>query len=73
MKYNIPLVEFPKHVTESEILIDEELPQIRMKNIVVPRATKAVPKGAFHEKKLKNQKVNVRKTRADRSRSKKKK
>ncbi|MCL4105711.1 UNVERIFIED_CONTAM: hypothetical protein GTU68_028588 [Idotea baltica] len=64
MKYAIPLNEFPENVEISDVLIDEELPKIIMKNVIVPRATKAEIGGAFHEKKDKNKKTNQKLTRA---------
>lgn len=73
MKYNIPLAPFPEGVPVSEILIDEELPEVKMKNIVVPRATKPTPGAAFHEKKDKNKKTNQKVTRADKMKLKYKK
>ncbi len=66
MKYAIPLNKFPEHVEISEILTEDEIPKIIMKNIVVPRATKIEEGGAaFHEKKDKNKKVNAKVRRAD--------
>jgi ATP-dependent RNA helicase RhlE len=73
MKYNIPLSPFPEDVIVSDVLIDEELPQIKMKNVVVPRATKPEPGAAFHEKKDKNKKTNQKLTRADKMKLKYKK
>jgi ATP-dependent RNA helicase RhlE len=58
MKYAIPLKDFPVEVEISDILIDDEIPKIKMKNIVVPRSAKIEESGAFHEKKDKNKKVN---------------
>ncbi len=67
MKYNIPLSEFPEEVEISDILTEDELPKIIMKNVVVPRAKKVNYEGggAFHEKKDKNKKVNRKMTRAE--------
>ena len=66
MNFNIPLADFPEAVAISEVLIDDEVPKVKMKNVVVPRAKKVVVGGAaFHEKKAKNQKVNRKVTRAE--------
>ncbi len=58
MKYELPIQENPENLEINEELIEAEMPVIIMKNPVVK-----VPKieeggGAFHEKKLKNQKEN---------------
>jgi ATP-dependent RNA helicase RhlE len=62
MQYKIPLLELPDNLEISEVLTEEEKPQINMK-IIDHEAPK--DKGeAFHEKKDKNKKVNMHKTRA---------
>ncbi|WP_235296200.1 DEAD/DEAH box helicase [Portibacter marinus] len=71
MNYNIPLQSVPEEVEISDELIPEELPEIKIKNVVIPRANKGRPKGAFHEKKLKNQKVNQKRTRKKKTKNKK--
>jgi ATP-dependent RNA helicase RhlE len=59
MKYNIPIQDFPEEVTISDVLIESEMPQYKMKNIEVRRRDAAPSsEGAFHEKKDKNKKVN---------------
>lgn len=59
MSYSIPEQLFPEEVETTTLLIDEELPQYKMKNIIVRRTDAAsTSQGAFHEKKDKNKKTN---------------
>ncbi|MFN8260860.1 MAG: DEAD/DEAH box helicase [Chitinophagales bacterium] len=58
MKLKIPMEKLPEDVQVSKELIEEELPVIKQKVIVV-KAPKVEEKGAaFHEKSAKNSKVN---------------
>ncbi len=59
MDYKIPKLEVPKFLDVSEELLEEERPKINMKTILTKPKKKEVGP-AFHEKSLKNQKVNVR-------------
>ena len=65
MKQQIPVQPLPEKLIISEILTEEEKPKVRMKiiQIKVPKKEESGP--AFHEKSLKNQKVNVRKNHKD--------
>ena len=64
MKYRIPAVPLPENLVISDELTNEEQPKINMK-IIEPKAPKREDVGpAFHEKALKNQKVNVRRDHA---------
>lgn len=64
MKYSIPTVPLPENLVISDELTDDEQPKIHMK-IIEPKAPKREDVGpAFHEKALKNQKVNVRRDHA---------
>jgi ATP-dependent RNA helicase RhlE len=54
----IELIEFPKEVVISDILIEEEKETIFMKNYLKPHRLKKSG-GAFHEKMAKNVKVNL--------------
>ena len=65
MKFAIPLVDFPDEVEISNILTEDELPKIRMKNIVVKRPAPSDAGPAFHEKSAKNSKVNQKMNRAE--------
>jgi ATP-dependent RNA helicase RhlE len=60
MKASLTVWELPEFVPVSAVLTEAEMPQVRMK-IVEPKRPKPAEVGpAFHEKKAKNQKVNVR-------------
>jgi ATP-dependent RNA helicase RhlE len=64
MKYQIPILPLPENLVISDELTDDEQPKINMK-IIEPKAPKREDVGpAFHEKALKNQKVNVRRDHA---------
>lgn len=65
MKQPIPVQPLPEDLEISTILTEEEKPKVRMKiiQIKVPKKEETGP--AFHEKSLKNQKVNVRKSYKD--------
>lgn len=65
MKQKIPITSLPENLSISEILTEDEKPKVRMKiiQIKVPKKEESGP--AFHEKSLKNQKVNVRKNHKD--------
>lgn len=60
MNYEIPLVPLPADLEISDVLTDDEKPEVKMKNFLValPRLETYGP--AFHEKKAKNKKVNVK-------------
>ncbi|CAH0997460.1 ATP-dependent RNA helicase RhlE [Emticicia aquatica] len=60
MKYTIPVLDLPENLTISEKLTEAEMPQVKMKNILVKVPKKEAVGPAFHEKLEKNQKVNVR-------------
>jgi len=58
MKYEIPVQPLPEHLEISEVLTDDEMPKVHMRETLI-----AMPKiidsgGAFHEKLEKNKKVN---------------
>lgn len=65
MKQPIPIKSLPETLEISDILTEDEKPKVRMKiiQIKVPKKEESGP--AFHEKSLKNQKVNVRKNHKD--------
>lgn len=64
MKYQIPIVPLPDSLVISDELTEDEQPKINMK-IIEPKAPRREDVGpAFHEKALKNQKVNVRRDHA---------
>ncbi len=58
MKFQVDMSPLPPHLEISEVLMDDELPKVKMKNVLVktPKREEAGP--AFHEKLEKNKKVN---------------
>jgi ATP-dependent RNA helicase RhlE len=60
MNYSVPVVELPADLTISDVLTDDEMPKVRMKEVLIrlPRMDESGP--AFHEKLAKNKKVNVK-------------
>jgi ATP-dependent RNA helicase RhlE len=58
MNFSVPMQELPENLNFSTELIEDELPKIKMKSVLV-KMPKLEEKGAaFHEKSAKNQKVN---------------
>lgn len=58
MNKKITLIDLPQDVEVSEILIPEEMPVMRDKNLKKAKKIET-PSGAFHEKKAKNSKVQL--------------
>ncbi len=58
MQYVIPIVPLPEDLAISAILIEEERPVVRQKNILVKPKKLDEAGPAFHEKAAKNSKVN---------------
>ncbi len=58
MNYKIPRLPLPEDLTISQVLIDDEMPKVPMKNILVKLPQKEEAGPAFHEKLEKNKKVN---------------
>jgi ATP-dependent RNA helicase RhlE len=69
MNMEIPRKPFPDEVEISEVLIGDELERVNMPGSKV-KIKKYESGPAFHEKKEKNKKVNIRKTRAQQMREK---
>ena len=63
MNKKIDILDLPENLEISDVLIEEEKPQVRMKNIQVKLSKKETDGAAFHERSAKRQKVNVRTTR----------
>ncbi|MFZ4398640.1 MAG: DEAD/DEAH box helicase [Bacteroidales bacterium] len=57
MNYKIPIEALPEDLKISEILTEDELPKIIMKNVLVKTPKVEASGPAFHEKKEKNKKV----------------
>ena len=54
MNYKIPVVPLPKELAISEVLTDDELPKVRMKETLIQLPNIREGGGAFHEKLEKN-------------------
>jgi ATP-dependent RNA helicase RhlE len=65
MNYQIPMLELPEELVISDVLTEDEKPQVKMKNYLVKLPSREEAGPAFHEKKAKNRKVNVRVSHAD--------
>ncbi|MBP7345883.1 MAG: DEAD/DEAH box helicase [Sediminibacterium sp.] len=65
MKYEIPVVELPIHLSISDILTEDEKAKVYMKVPYVKPKKKSDAGPAFHEKSAKNQKRNVKVRRKD--------
>lgn len=65
MNRSIPRAAFPEEVEISDVLIDYEQPKVAMPNVLVKLPKREDVGPAFHEKKAKNKKVNVRKNHKD--------
>jgi ATP-dependent RNA helicase RhlE len=60
MKYEIPVLLLPEDLVVSDELTDAELPKVNMKNILGKLPKVKDDSSAFHEKKAKNKKINVK-------------
>ena len=60
MKMDIPMLPFPAKVEISDVLLPMEMPRIEMPNVEIKNPKKEDVGPAFHEKKAKNKKTNVR-------------
>ncbi len=60
MNKQVDIHDFPDEVELSSLILEFEKPQVAMKNVLVKLPPKDQVGPAFHEKKAKNKKVNVR-------------
>jgi len=65
MHYQIPILPLPENLVISEVLTDDEMPKVYMKNIEPKLPKKHAAGPAFHEKSAKNSRVNVKVKRKD--------
>ncbi|MDD5184107.1 MAG: DEAD/DEAH box helicase [Paludibacter sp.] len=65
MNRKIPIVKMPEEVEISGVLTEDELPKVKMKNVLTSIPKKEEGGAAFHEKKDKNKKVNMKVRRAE--------
>lgn len=59
MNFEIPMQSLPSDVIISDQLLPEEMPKVSMPNVPVKLPSREEAGPAFHEKKAKNQKVNL--------------
>ncbi len=60
MNYEVPILGLPENLEISEVLIEDEMPQVKMKYVLIKPPKREDVGPAFHEKSEKNKKVNVR-------------
>lgn len=60
MNYRLPILPLPEDLEISDVLIDEELPKVKMKTFLVKLPNREGAGAAFHEKATKNKKVNIK-------------
>ncbi|SHN43818.1 DEAD/DEAH box helicase [Chitinophaga sp. CF418] len=70
MNYQIPIVPLPEDLVISEVLTDDEKPEVKMKNFLIKLPSREEAGPAFHEKLAKNKKVNVKISHADKMKKK---
>ncbi|SFE42018.1 ATP-dependent RNA helicase RhlE [Chitinophaga sp. CF118] len=65
MNYQIPMEPLPENLVISDVLTDDEMPQVKMKTYLIALPPKELSGPAFHEKSAKNSKVNRKVSHAD--------
>lgn len=70
MNYTIPVVDLPANLEISTELTADEMPKVHMRETLIKLPKLYEGGGAFHEKKEKNKKVNVKVRHADKMREK---
>lgn len=70
MNYQIPIVPLPEDLVISDVLTDDEKPEVKMKNFLIKLPSMEESGPAFHEKLAKNKKVNVKISHADKMKKK---
>jgi len=60
MNYNVPVAELPDGLVISDVLTDDELPKVKMKDVLIRLPKREDSGPAFHEKLAKNKKVNIK-------------
>ena len=65
MNYQIPILPLPEDLVISDVLTDDEKPEVKMKNFLIKLPSMEESGPAFHEKLAKNKKVNVKIRHAD--------
>jgi len=65
MNYQVPVLPLPEELVISDVLTEDEKPQVKMKNFLIKLPARDEAGPAFHEKSAKNKKVNVKIRHAD--------
>ena len=65
MNYSIPIESLPEGVSISDVLTEDEIPKVYMKEIALKKPKKEDVGPSFHEKSAKNKKVNFTMSRKD--------
>jgi ATP-dependent RNA helicase RhlE len=65
MNYQIPVLPLPEELVISDVLTEDEKPEVKMKNFLIKLPSKEESGPAFHEKLAKNKKKNVKVSHAD--------
>ncbi len=70
MNYKIPMSPLPEDLVISEVLTDDELPKVKMKQFLIKLPKRELSGPAFHEKSAKNQKRPVKIKHSDKMKAK---
>ena len=70
MNYQIPVVPLPEDLEISDVLTEDEMPVVRMKETLIKLPKLGEGGAAFHEKAAKNKRVNVKIKYADKMKAK---
>lgn len=65
MNYQVPELPLPDDLVISDVLTEDEKPQVKMKTYLTALPDRSLSGPAFHEKLKKNQKVNIKVSHAD--------
>jgi ATP-dependent RNA helicase RhlE len=70
MNYEIPVMPLPEDLEISDVLTDDELPKVHMRETLIVLPKREEGGGAFHEKLAKNKKVNIKISHKDKMKAK---
>jgi ATP-dependent RNA helicase RhlE len=70
MNYKIPVTELPEGLVISTELTEDEMPKVKMRDVLIKLPKLYEGGGAFHEKSAKNKKVNNKVSHADKMKKK---
>lgn len=70
MNYKIPVKELPDELEISTVLTEDEMPKVKMREVLIKLPKLYEGGGAFHEKSAKNKKVNVKVRHSDKMKEK---